>query len=113
MNPRCCIRVKYYVYRSHEKDSNASSFWGHVHFLQNTLVPADCRGNFETIDISTTSLGQRYFIMRGQRYLVNDKELQRASLKVGTSYIDFYQVLACPEALSNAYFLCLLSFIVI
>ncbi|KAG0585432.1 hypothetical protein KC19_2G011200 [Ceratodon purpureus] len=60
--------------------------------VKNTLIPAETRGHFEIIDISSTSLGQRYFFLRGQRYLVNGEELQRAFLNIGTRYSDFFQV---------------------
>ncbi|MCO5592424.1 hypothetical protein L7F22_046427 [Adiantum nelumboides] len=62
-----------------------------VRLIKRKLAPPETRGHFETICVTKTALGQRFFLFRGQRYLIKDNSIQRASIDVGNVFSEFYQ----------------------
>ncbi|KAI5068179.1 hypothetical protein GOP47_0016524 [Adiantum capillus-veneris] len=71
--------------------ANVSYIIDLVRTIKRKLVPPASRGHFETIHITRTAQGQQFFLFRGQRYLIKENSIQRASINVGNVFSDFYQ----------------------
>ncbi|MCO5602074.1 hypothetical protein L7F22_056201 [Adiantum nelumboides] len=71
--------------------ANVSYIIEAVRLIKRKLAPPETRGHFETICVTKTALGQRFFLFRGQRYLIKENSIQRASINVGNVFSEFYQ----------------------
>lgn len=55
-------------------------------------MPPATQGQSDTIATMRTKHGQRFFLYRGQRFLVTGDGLCRAHLKVGDTFSQFHEV---------------------
>lgn len=61
------------------------------HLLQALAWPLAFQGRGQTLYTKKTHAGLQYFVFEGVRFIVSDGKPYRASLTVGSCYMDFHQ----------------------